>query len=139
MKGIDFHFFSTVLLLLLHLFSCVTVIIVVVDSMKTPILFSLSLFRKHRFHYILQKLAATFALTFVISWYIHQNYSLLKYWNVPSYYHANENEHMTFEDIYYFQIVTWFTIGYGDITPKHPTLKFITVINATLAYIVALL
>ena len=85
------------------------------------------------------KLLAAFVVTYILSFFIYNNYSNVKYWNVPSDYVKENGETLPLSDIFYFNIITWFTIGYGDFTPKHPHLKTIAILNGSIAYIIALL
>lgn len=88
---------------------------------------------------ISKKLLITFIITYILSVFIYNNYSNVKYWNVPSDYIKENGEILQLSDIFYYNIITWFTIGYGDFTPKHPRLKSIAILNGTIAYIIALL
>ena len=85
------------------------------------------------------KLFAAFVITYILSFFIYNNYSNVKYWNVPSDYVKENGETLAVSDIFYFNIITWFTIGYGDFSPKHPHLKTIAILNVSIAYIIALL
>ena len=83
----------------------------------------------------MKKLILAFILTCITTIYIYQNYAESKYWNVPN---NHSSEKLLFNNIFYFLIITFFTIGYGDISPKSHILKYITIVYSSLAFIIIL-
>jgi hypothetical protein len=99
---------------------------------------ALSLSQNHNLNKILKKLLLAFLITYIISMYVYHYYADVKYWNVPLNYTEEYGNKLTFNDIFYFLIISFFTIGYGDFTPKHDILKSITILNSSLAFIIIL-
>jgi hypothetical protein len=99
----------------------------------------LLLFNETTTNKIITKLLVAISVTLLLSLFTHKYYSSIKYWNVPQGYSEENGDQLKFTDIFYFNIVSWFTIGYGDFTPKHTNLKFFTIINAFCAYTIALM
>jgi hypothetical protein len=87
----------------------------------------------------LRKLVFALILISLISFYMAEYYSDTKYWNLPSNYDKENQNKLSFFNIFYFNIVSWFTIGFGDFTPKHVHLKLITILYSCCAYVIALL
>ena len=52
-------------------------------------------------------------------------------WNIGS-----DDTHLSFIDLLYFNTVTAFTVGYGDISPKTNTLKFLVMIQIYVSYFI---
>jgi hypothetical protein len=99
----------------------------------------ISLLYSEKLTTVLQKIISTLVVIYILTFYTHKYYADVKYWNVPSGYIEENGGKVNFFDIYYFQTTTWFTIGYGDFSPKHKDLKFITILNGIIAYGIALI
>lgn len=48
----------------------------------------------------------------------------VEHWNTPADYKPDDHDKVHFTDLLYFSTVTWFTVGFGDFTPRTPALKW---------------
>jgi len=88
-------------------------------------------------NYNFNKMYTNFSLYFIITTFISLiiwlTLSDVEHWNTPAGYDQH-NKHLDFFDIFYFNSITWFTVGYGDFSPRHPALKFMAILNVMCAY-----
>lgn len=99
----------------------------------------LYLFNSQNIEYITTKLILSILLVLIITSIIHTWYSNVLYWNLPFGYKEENGDKVTFFDVFYYNIITWYSIGYGDFSPKHVHLKLLSILTGTLAYIIMLI
>ncbi len=85
---------------------------------------------------IVGKLVVSLCLVVGFTFLIWGLYGNLSNWNVPSSYKPKTKDKINLSDVLYFVVVSWFTIGYGDITASNQTLKVIVMAKIILSYIV---
>ena len=99
----------------------------------------LTILHNRNLNRVLKKLLLALLLTYIITIYMYYYYADVKYWNYPLNYDKENSNKLTFNDIFYFLIISFFTVGYGDFSPKHRILKFITILYLSISFMIILL
>lgn len=94
--------------------------------------------KKYKINKIYMNFLMYFIITSILSLIIWGTLSEVEHWNTPAGYDQTR-KNVDFFDIFYFNSITWFTVGFGDFTPKHPALKTMVILNVMCAYTIVTL
>jgi hypothetical protein len=84
------------------------------------------------------KIILSFGLICILSYIHFIFFSDISNWNSPNEYKGKDGK-LTYTDHFYFNCTTWFTVGFGDFTPKNKFLKLVTCFSMFLAFYIMLL